>query len=288
MNPKTMTHDTLIGSEYWVRCPYCGDSEHDPHKAHYSVNLSTGQYYCFRCNTGGVLEGQDWVMLLDMLMVAAPRAITKGTTNKSHPLREIRSQLKPGAGLPRHSVLSRQHLEVQEGKVDVFDSKTLEGHLEGYHLRASWNKIGLTYGGRAFGFSGSSFTSPWCRLVEGPYDALDPAHDLVTFGFPVPSQIKALRGLLIVLCPDGDVWLDTKKTWAYFKPFLKSPIKSSIIGVEYLPEGLDPDEVPISKRTRLSLSEALSKHLTKKTPLWQLQPQHLSIPTQVDLDPFWM
>jgi len=86
-------------------------------------------------------------------------------------------------------------------------------------------------------------------LVEGPYDVTT-HNDVCTFGFPKAYHLKALHSARLILCPDGDIWQDVEKFRAYFNPFLEREAALSILAIEYIPDGRDPDEVPVSSRLR--------------------------------------
>ncbi len=226
------------GKELWQRCPLCGDSKIHVDKAHYSVNVFTGEFFCFRCSAGGLVEGDELADYMRISLDRPPRSIT----SDSEVLAEISDRLVSRPGVDRYSTLSRFHFGMPGDKrVDVFETSDQHGDCIGYHLRPEWQKMARTYGQRGLGFSKASLYSPEIRLVEGPYDAIDPSTDVVTFGFPTPTQLRMLRGRLITLCPDGDVWQDQEKFLSYFRPFIH---KSYLIkSVEVIGSGLDPDEV---------------------------------------------
>jgi hypothetical protein len=97
------------------------------------------------------------------------------------------------------------------------------------------------------------------RLVEGPYDVISD-RDVAVFGFLSRRDLEMLQGHCVILCPDGDVWQDqalaTKISrlleWAFNSP--KAP---HVVGLEYLKEGKDPDEVPIADRAFITRAKLI-------------------------------
>src|SRR6185369_6862850 len=50
-----MIAGTVTSNNLALRCPFCGDSETSPNRAHFSVNLTSGLFHCFRCQASGKL-----------------------------------------------------------------------------------------------------------------------------------------------------------------------------------------------------------------------------------------
>ena len=243
-----MTQPIYLEGEYPMRCPWCGDSRRHPNKAHLSINVQKGLFHCFRCGRGGKLSFEQMTQIPDLLdsMLSLPPE-RKTTTDA---LKEIQIRLLEGPGTSRPSGLSRYHLPSEHGPIDVFLSLDLEGDVVGYHLRKiKPTKFSMTIGARALGYSPlNSFTS-FLRLVEGPYDVMDPLHDICLFGMPSRYQVQKLSRWPLVPCPDSDIWEDPKKLQSY--QLILSPRTKIIPWVEVLPAGKDPDEVPISDRKRV-------------------------------------
>lgn len=236
----TRTAGTIQDGELWLRCPFCGDSDLHPGKAHLSLNLATNLYHCHRCGKGGKLskkEREDWGIEPTFLVPSLP-----------HHNAPALLDILPGPGSTRPSLLPRYHLSVAEGLVDVFQMTTLRGQLRGYHLRPTWERRSFRSQGQT-GFGVPTNLKVPIRLVEGPYDVLT-LQDVCTFGFPKTYHLKALKSIRIILCPDGDVWQDPEKTRTYFSPFLEMETLLSILAIEYIPGGRDPDEVPVHQRIR--------------------------------------
>jgi len=152
-------------------------------------------------------------------------------------------------------VRERYHL-FSPKSLDIFEIKDPNGNTQGYALREVETKTMRTilFGRMGFGYEDRRLPplGDPVRIVEGPYDVMTD-HDACTFGIPRSGQITQLRFQPIILCPDGDVWnrLDLLRAW------LLPWRRSLVVGVERLPQNLDPDEVPISEREVLSYGEAL-------------------------------
>ncbi len=243
------------GNEIWSRCPFCGDSSSHSDKCHFSVNLITGKYYCFRCGFSGVMPHREAATLLITAAIEQSSMASRAQELRTK-IQVMTEHLVRGPATRRFSSLERFHVQTGSGKVDVFPQRLPNGKLVGYHCRRSWEKSSENIGLRGLGFHGEQLSSEWVRLVEGPYDAMDPIHDVVTFGLPSKHQLGLLRGIPVVLCPDGDVWTDAFKSQMLVSAVLSC--KSLILsGVEVLPDGVDPDELPPKDRKRLDFRGAL-------------------------------
>lgn len=240
------------GEELWMRCPHCGDSSNSE-SVHYSVHVSKLLFHCFRCGENGRLTTSQFVQLTGTL----PGAISlddEARESVEGPTLPIRS----GQGTSRSSALDRHHVSFQQKMWDVFSSRTPTGTVKGLSLR---NPDGsLSFGRRALGFRGPELVTDFVRLVEGPYDVVDPFHDVCTFGFPTRAQLNMLRPYPLLLCPDGDVWTDDRKLKAYLRPFHQHG-GLAILGAEVLPDGMDPDELEPKYRERVS--EAYVRYLMR-------------------------
>lgn len=251
---------TREGQELWVRCWECGDGS-SLLRAHLSVNLRTGLYHCYRCNTGGRLTPELVLSLAEASGVDTDSLFfptESAFPSEIDPVDRTRAIIEPGAGSSRPSALSRYHASLPDrGLVDIFESRDIDGLVLGYQLRPPkgdpWGKA-LMVGRRGFGYSGPNLQGRYLlRLVEGPYDALEPTTDVCTWGFPNRSQLRKLLGYSLVLCPDGDVWEDSDRLCRYARPFLEVS-GLVIVGVEQLAPGLDPDQVPLQDRKEVSWS----------------------------------
>jgi len=221
--------------ELWVRCPFCGDSQNDPDKAHFSINAD-GLYYCLKCHTGGRLGHKEFLAVAP-LFGREQIEVTEAT-----PLPD----LIPGSGNLRPSRLHRFHLSSGE---DAFQMRDQLGNVIGIASVGDHRRI---YGKRGLGYRNylvSSVSHPLI-IVEGPYDVLYD-DEVCMFGLPSPASLQMLKGQFIILCPDGDLWIEPAKTKILVSIVrriikMKDPI---LLGVQVIPGGLDPDEHPRSQRT---------------------------------------
>lgn len=228
------------GDEIWMRCPFCGDSP-NPDSVHYSIHRTKRIYHCLRCSASGSLSTTEFVNQTGML----PGLVSTALETVHDPL-DV--PILPGPGSSRSSGLDRYHLQGDQITWDCFLCKTPKGEVEGVSLRGP-NKRSINYGRRGLGYAGDELIADWVRLVEGPYDVVDPAHDVCTFGMPTQRQLKMLRAYPLVLCPDGDVWNKPVLLAAYLAPFLK--VEGLLLqDIEILPGGRDPDEVKMEHRTK--------------------------------------
>lgn len=248
----------IKNGELWIRCPYCGDSRYNLWKAHMSVNLERGLFHCHRCNVGGILPPKLKAQLLSF----------PETTNIERQLLDDLGEVIPGPGSTRKSRLARYHYRNEEGVLfDVFEMKDPKtSKRTGFHMRGP-EKLSLTYG-TGLGWEGKKklISSPAfpLYLVEGPYDVTLP-REICCFGLVTSRRIlQKLKGQYVVLVPDGDVWQREDLLRSLLKLLKNPPRECTIIGVEYLPDGKDPDEVSSSERTLLHPGEILS-HVSRKT-----------------------
>lgn len=264
--------DTIHGGEYWLRCPYCGDSENDPNKAHFSINLRSGLYFCLRCNARGKLNKKAQFELFGRLPVdLSEEAINKVDTEDQ--FREILDRLEEGAPWSRPSLLPRYTYTDDYGQVwDAFISyDNHDGAEIGVLLRLAdtQQKKAYFYGSRGFSWVGDSFPSSAnkpIRLVEGPYDVITP-QDVVVFGLLSKYTVSEFTGENIILCPDGDVWQKENLRKPFFT-LLRYLLYQSyavpwLVGVEYIPEGADPDECPPDQRLFITRQEVATKLLRR-------------------------
>lgn len=230
----------------WIRCPECGDSQHDLTKAHLNVDLRRFIYHCYRCGYSGKLSASDAFKLFDRLNLEIILYINPRDLENRDPL-EL-PELIPGAGSDRRSLLSRFHLPSSSGTIyDAFEMRDPRDNVIcGIHLRSGNKK--LTLGDSGFSWVGdepilSSFDDP-IILVEGPYDVIDPKC-LCMYGFLSSLRLGLLKGHTVALCPDGDVWLE-KFLFSRIARTIQKMLSSQLVylyGLYMLPNGLDPDEV---------------------------------------------
>lgn len=248
---------TLVGMEFWMRCPYCGDSSKNRVKAHFSVNLSTGAYHCHRCKASGGYSKKEIFEVTGQSYLMMPQRVDK-TTIEEEDLDELAELAVRGPGIPRASRLSRWHFTSSSGRVfDLFWCRHPNGKVVGAYFRSSERKWSYVAGHRMLGFVGPKMISNqnYLRIVEGPYDVMYP-EDVCTFGFPSKNQIQALAGFPLVLCPDGDVWEDPKLLYRYLLRFFKYQ-HILVLGAELIADGLDPDEVRREDRAWVSPKDLL-------------------------------
>lgn len=254
---------TLIGHELFLRCPFCGDSENNLHKAHFSVNTIKYVFHCYRCGISGKLTNAQMISLVHEL----PNMdfITKEVQSHSRLLKDVLKELVVGAGSPRDSRLSRWHFGEQNS--DAFLSRSATGEVVGVHIRPQNKDKIKTYGMSAFGFEEDELlSSPKepLRIVEGAYDVLFP-RDVCVFGTINHGKLQALVGHYVILCPDGDVW-ERPELLKQFHYTVKQLVLnyhgrgSWITGIEYIPKGKDPDEVAPTGRIYIPIKEYL-KHV---------------------------
>ncbi len=241
---------TIIGHELFLRCPFCGDSENNLHKAHFSVNTIKYVFHCYRCGISGKLTDAQMLSLIHELPNL--NFITKEVHAHSRLLKDVLEELEIGAGSSRDSRLSRWHY----GEHDAFLSRSAIGEVVGVHIRAQNKDKIKSYGVLAFGFAEDELlSSPKepLRIVEGTYDVLFP-RDVCVFGTISSGKLQSLVGHYVILCPDGDVWQrpELLKQFHYTVKQLVLNYNgrgSWITGIEYIPEGKDPDEVsPIDRQ----------------------------------------
>jgi len=237
------------GNEIWLRCPFCGDSQKDANKAHYSINTE-GKYHCLRCGVGGRLALRDYLKY-----VYTDHSDLISDVQDTVDWEDILDELIPGPAYSRRSALDRFHVANVGRNYDVFLSRDTEGDIVGLCLADLSNRRKLVVGRKAFGWTGRHLTSSRkapLRLVEGPYDVLS-ERDVCTYGIPAPRQLRALQGHYVIICPDGDVWPDITKRRTVLK-LLDVP-GPTVLGYERLADHQDPDEVPYDQRPFIPAKE---------------------------------
>jgi hypothetical protein len=233
------------GESLRMRCWICGDSKNQQ-KGHLKLNLNTGLYHCFRCGSSGRMpSGQLLTLQMSYLGVEVP-------PNTIVQPEDLDQFFRPGPAYERRTLLPREHLHYNESAWDVFimrDSRT-EDPI-GYHLRRqkvepkamSVGEVGLSWS-----YDGPLISTPDnpLVLVEGPYDVQHP-NDVCVYGMIRQGLLDHdLRGHYLVFCPDGDVW-KKKDLFNRFVTLLQYAVKNTspavLLGVKYIVNGLDPDEI---------------------------------------------
>ena len=263
---KAQIADTIHAGEYWLRCPHCGDSQNDPNKAHFSINLRSGLYFCLRCNARGKLGRKDQFELFGSLPVSMPASAVEETDSQDQ-FEEILDKLEEGPPWSRPSLLPRYTYTDGGGNDwDAFISYDLHDGAEiGVLLRLAdtEQKRAYFYGTRGFSWVGDTLPSSTrepIRLVEGPYDVVT-KQDVVVFGLLSKYTVGEFAGENVILCPDGDIWQKENLRRPFFT-LLRYLIHQSykmpwLVGVEFLPDGKDPDEVAPKDRLFFDRSEVI-------------------------------
>lgn len=254
---------TIAGDELYLRCVFCGDSQRDTTKSHFSVNLKTGTYHCYRCNASGRLSTRFLLRLVEEAGFD-PQASVGGEVDIDP--REFEETLSPGPASDRGSLLDRYHVVFRDGLWDAFKMYDLSGEVIGILLRLTGGeKKAHIIGSRGLLIPRNSpcFSNEQAvlRVVEGPYDVLS-KYDIGLSGFLSRTRLAdLLPGRFVRLCPDGDIW--TKPD--HFRVFVMTVygLYASKRGpwptaIEFLPDGLDPDEVPISERVLIKPSTLIA------------------------------
>lgn len=248
------TDNTVLDGRLWLRCWICGDSRKHERRAHMVINLDSGNFHCFRCGVDGHIPlGQLMALVMENdpeYVETSGRFRTLPSNAKSSGLPEPMVPLVAGELGPflRYSGVERRYkLTNEQGVVEVFEVRDLQGRVQGYHARPGWRKAFATVGSRLFGYGDHLDWAKPVRIVEGPYDVRE-SQDICVFGLPSRSQVKALNWKPLILCPDADVWEDLAKLEGWLKHFIAQ--KSWVVGVEILVDGKDPDEVAPEFRYR--------------------------------------
>lgn len=243
--------NTIYRDELYLRCVFCGDSKRSKRKAHLSVNITTGAYYCYRCNTKGLAPAHIRVDLLGVM----PGEVKYDKQD----FEDLLPQLLKGSKSGRKTKLPTYHYQDEVGRFfdafllwDDYDTEEPVGVL----LRnADGNKFSKIVGEkhRSWPYAPDNLTSSAdtpLRIVEGPYDVLGD-NDVAIHGLITRGTLQELFGHYVVLCPDGDVWENDQLRFQ-FRNLVRWCVRQgefTFVGVEFLPNGLDPDDVPLEQRT---------------------------------------
>ena len=251
---------TVKNGELWLRCPECGDSQRNLQKGHLSVNLAKSVFYCVRCAYAGVLTPKQSFDLACRYDIDFP---TEESPEAPH--------VEPTAGTTRFSALRRWHYSDDSWNTwDVFDIRDPR-HNEDVGQYFRLGSTSLIFGESGLGYCGSSLISTAnspIRLVEGPYDVLSD-RDVCCYGFLRSQALKLLRGHFVTLCPDGDVWQDDLLRQRFMKTVkwsLNTNQSPTIMGLEMIPDGKDPDECHESDRLLVKRDQLLQR-LSMRQPI---------------------
>lgn len=245
-----------LSHELWLRCPFCGDSEHDPDKAHFSINLINGLAFCYKCSTGKKISWAKLFKLANQYDINLEDLNSFVTDTDFDEAIEL-PELSKGQASQRGSKLKRGHIRLENDLLwDGFEMREPDGEVIGLHLRRPRRMMSI--GQIAFGYvgshlPGSSLNHP-LRIVEGPYDVMED-YDVCLFGFYSSTTLKKIKGHFITLCPDGDVWNKSELFRRFIKAIKQVDSFTYVCGVEVIPDGLDPDECPRESRTFVSRKE---------------------------------
>lgn len=210
-----------------INCPFC----HSTRKVLYLY--STDTYWCAKCKKYGSTTELTPELLTD-ITINTPKE-TKTT-----------KYLYNNSG-ERFSVCKARHYS---NKTDTFQIKLPDGSLVGHYSRMP-NKVSNIEGIKGFCYREEYLNlATVYRLVEGLYDCIYP-NDVAVLGYPNVFQAKQLYWYNLILCPDGDVWQSLDNLYRWLKPFWNH--KRCVL--EYIPNGLDPDQCPSDKRKTVALSE---------------------------------
>jgi len=220
-----------------IKCPFCKGQNNQDRETLYLY--PSGTYWCARCKAyGSVGELGD----VDFKFI--PKEFT-----------QPKSVNYNGKG-ERYSVC---RLRNYDGYKDTFQIKDVGGNLVGHYNRLP-DKQSFTEGKRLFAYKDTHLhLGKTYRIVEGVYDCIYP-EDVATLGIPTREQAKQLKYFNLILCPDGDVWLNDKLFVSWFIPFLYS----NVVGVEWIKQRLDPDEVTKDQRIQVDWKKVKAK-------LWALK-----------------
>lgn len=245
----TRQPQTRTGSEYWVSCPECGETKRNKWESTCSINLETGAYKCFRCGWGGYLNTGQLLQVL-----GAVGEIDFETLEPEVP--EILPEFHAGAYSDRRSLVPRQYAFFGGKAWDAFEYKNPRGNFTGYLLKRKGEAHNI--GGRSYLYpSPLGGTGTVLRVVEGPYDVLEPG-DVGVGGIIRPWQVYRDFPLYgFVFCPDGDVWEKDDLRTPFLLGLERVLRAGALVGVEFIPGGRDPDEVPPHLRTVLSPRQCL-------------------------------
>lgn len=248
------------GTRLWRRCPFCGDSPTHPNKAHFFIDLQTLGYHCYRCNESGLLPLSTIIELFEKKeSLSALQEAEKIAEGKDEQLLRYQREIHKGPGTSRESGLDRYHYTSQGGLFDVFEARDVEGSIVGLHFRSGKGseKQAFHIGQKGLGYADTLYDiDPPLVLVEGPYD-VQHKNEVCTFGLFSRAQLAKLRGIPVVLCPDGDVWVSKTMLRQMLKNVKIS--KSWVTGFLYLQKDDDPEDVPLEERHFISLIQARRK-----------------------------
>ena len=223
-----------------IKCPFCEGNTNNNRKTLYIYSSDT--YWCARCKQSGVISEID------------PNQLT-GITPKF--TQEKKSVFQYNNKGDRFSVCKQRYFD---GYKDVFQIKLFDGTVTGHYSRLP-DKVNNIEGTKAFCYRETYLQLGGIyRLVEGVYDCVYP-NDIALLGFPNKYQVNQLKWAKLILCPDGDVWTKLDLFLRWFEPFIWT---ENIVGIERLPNNLDPDECQQRERIQMDWKEVKEKWLKLK------------------------
>lgn len=216
-------------SNRYKQCPTCGK---------YKLDITDNLWYCYYCGRGGYLSDVDNLRF------------------------SLENRLKPKNNKPIEIVatgsytkrLTRLKVNVAFALNDLWDAfDTYSPKEEPYAKvlrRMGQEPKALVESGLPVGVSyvkrpSSTYKNP-ITIVEGVYDVLR-ENDVCIHGSLRYAKLKEyFTAQYVVLQPDGDVWLDKNKSTKLLNDIDKLHPYMMILGVNYIPNGLDIDEIDYS------------------------------------------
>jgi len=206
-----------------VKCPKCTGNTNNNRETLYLY--TNGSYWCARCKSQGRITelGENFYNQINI----RPRIINESPTINWN-----------GRGL-RFSVCRKRDYSYGS---DCYQLKSVTGNSVGTYSRRG--RESTTVGQRAFCYKEEYLDlAKTYRIVEGVYDCVYP-EDVSIQGIPSSVQAQQLKPYNLILCPDGDIWLDKDKLKLWFLPFWHNKVDK----VEYIADGKDPDEATVEQR----------------------------------------
>jgi len=220
---------TTHQNNLFVRCTFCGDSEHRSYVGHLSINIITGSYHCFRCGAKGRLSTREHFLLYSDYVSAI------SLSQQDFGFDGIPSGLPPLED-ERHTLVPHSYVEPYR----VYPMKSPTGRIVGYYYRHTETKYSLLKGNLGYGYNGDYLSHTDIRLVEGVYDVVYP-NDVAVFGGLSMTKILPLMPYTLTLAPDGDVLYAEGKREGFVRS-VKGLLRRgfAIQGIEVFEKDIDP------------------------------------------------
>lgn len=243
---------TVKRGQLWLKCPSC-ETDREKFTGHFSIRLRDGVYHCLKCHYSGRCTPSQLLTIIYQL----PDEIEARDISQSLEWEDLIEFLYPGPAISRMTKLPRFHTE--DG-ADVFKLLDFYGEVIGLYVRKDKKTIigekGISY---CHDTLLSSEDNP-LRIVEGPYDVMTD-QDVAVYGTFNSNLLRKFKGHYLILCPDGDIWTKEYLYKGFFSTLsrvVQFPSSyPTIVGIEYLPDGLDPDEVPVTSRKILKIEDLI-------------------------------